>query len=1068
MFWLKSSLPAILFILLHLPGFLLAEGTKQILLTSTGHGKIQVNPGFNDFAWYSSGGTSGNSEFRLNIHVSSVGEKIYYGFGDPLNNNDVIITDVQYRIKDPLGNIVVGPTSLPLSGVGHISTFAQAVAGPSGIVGGSGYLSLAHTATMTGDYFMEFNFATGFGGNDRCKFRYLDITVGSLTNQAKDGRVWSKGWQMTADDQAPPSGEFTFWGTLYVYSDDGIVTSVDFNGMEPFVFAVSCNPWGCYNTGNFNNDRRSVGGNHTLTQYKIFLNDPDILAYPTGTLGTIVPPIVVTPSCLGTPTIQVEVTKPGNLDIILNINPDPGIQPEDVQITATVSTGVNLIPWNGLNGLGQPVPCATTFNILVTYINGLTNLPIYDVEQNPSGFIIELHRPPGPVPPVFWDDILLGGTQNFTGCTYIPPTTGCHTFGYSTGNNNTVNTWWYAVTTVSPPVVFTQLRYPQPLGIITGPSAFCPGTSDQQYWVHTEPNTDSVVWSYSGTGATITRVNDTTVSVSFSLSATSGDLTAVGYNPECGNGQSPSSKAITIYPPPAVILNSFAPVCEDAAPFTLSGGSPTGGIYLINSFPVILFDPGAYGPGTYQVQYTYTDPFTTCTGEAVKPLTVNPSPAVTLSNPPDVCINSAPFVLSGGSPVNGIYAGPGVYNDSLFDPAAAASGTHQLIYTFTNSSGCSNTDTGTITVNPLPAAAGAISGTAALCQGTTGVTYSISPLTNANSYTWTITPPAAGNPAGATSTVQINWSPSYSGSAIVTVKGVNNCGEGTPSPGFPVTLNPSPVVTFQRCFDSVTLTTARPISLKGGIPREGVYSGTGVNSGVFYPALAGSGLHTITYRYTNIGGCFSDATQGIVVQTPAAWNCGNLLQDLRDGKVYPTVQIGNQCWMAANLNYGTQIPGAQSQRDNCINEKYCYNNDPGLCALGSVLYQWDELMAYQSAEGLQGLCPPAWHVPSESEWTNLFNQFINSGFAGNPLKVTGYAGFNALLAGFQGFNLVWNYGPANLVLRSTLFWSSTSHGETKAWAHGMNEVVADIEFTPSVSYYPSMRNNAFSVRCIRD
>ncbi|MBE0646229.1 MAG: hypothetical protein IH596_00425, partial [Bacteroidales bacterium] len=1041
------------------------EGTKQILLTSTGHGKIQVNPGFNDFAWYSGSGVSGNSEYRLNIHISNVGEKIYFGFGDPLNNNDQIITGVWYRIKDPLGNIVVGPSSLPLSGVGHINTFDQAVAGPSGIVGGTGYLSLSHTATMTGDYFIEFNFNTGWpSGSDRCKFRYFDITVGSLTNQAKDGRVWSKGWQMTADNQAPPSGTYTFWGTLYVYSDDGIVTSVDFNGMEPYVFAVSCNPWGCFNTSNFNNDRRSVGGNHTLTQYKIFLNDPDLLAYPTGILGTVVPPIVVTPSCSGSSTIEVNVTKPGNLDIVLNINPSPGIQVEDVQLNAACTTGVNTIPWNGLNGLGQQVPNGTTFNVIVTYINGLTNLPIYDVEQNPSGFIIELHRPTGAVPPVFWDDILVGGTQNFDGCTFTPPTTGCHTFAYSQGNNNTVNTWWYAVTSTSPPVVFTELRAPQSLGTITGTAAFCPGATSQIYWVHPEPNTETILWNYTGTGATITPINDSTITVDFTLSATSGNLTAVGFNSTCGMGPNPSVKAITIYDPPAVNLPAFTPVCLDDPPFVLSGGTPAGGTYSINSIPVTTFDPGGYGVGSHEVYYTYTDGVTGCTGENHKPLVVNPVPVVTLATLPTVCSNDPSFILSGGNPANGIYSGPGVTNDSIFNPSTAGIGTHQIIYIFTNGSGCSSADTNTITVDPLPDAAGAISGPSPVCQSSASVAYSTTSIANATSYEWSITPAVAGTVSGTTSSILINWSASFTGTAQITVKGLNNCGVGVISSPFDVEIHQSPVVTFTRCFDSVTYTTAQPIVLKGGIPLEGIYSGTGVTAGVFYPALAGSGVHTISYRFTNMGGCFADAAKGIVVQTPASWNCGETLTDPRDGKQYPTVQIATQCWMAANLNYGTQISGSVSQRDNCINEKYCYNNNPALCAQGSVLYQWDEVMAYRSAEGLQGFCPPGWHLPAETEWLILFNQFINNGFAGNALKTPGYSGFEAISTGFLGFSVAWRYSQADPVLRSTVMWSSTPRGTNKAWAHGMNEVVADSDYTPSVSYYPSLRNNAFSVR----
>jgi uncharacterized protein (TIGR02145 family) len=159
--------------------------------------------------------------------------------------------------------------------------------------------------------------------------------------------------------------------------------------------------------------------------------------------------------------------------------------------------------------------------------------------------------------------------------------------------------------------------------------------------------------------------------------------------------------------------------------------------------------------------------------------------------------------------------------------------------------------------------------------------------------------------------------------------------------------------------------------------------------------------------------------------------------------------------MAENLDYGTVIPPDQHQRDNCINEKY-FNPASSIQHPVSV-YQWDELMKYDNTPASQGYCPPGWHIPTENEWISLFNTFLGQGFAGSPLKYTGYSGFNAFLDGVRFKNASWNFYNF-----ATILWSSTSHGPYKAWAHGMNDN------NPSVSYYPSSRSNAFSVRCIKD
>ncbi len=288
-----------------------------------------------------------------------------------------------------------------------------------------------------------------------------------------------------------------------------------------------------------------------------------------------------------------------------------------------------------------------------------------------------------------------------------------------------------------------------------------------------------------------------------------------------------------------------------------------------------------------------------------------------------------------------------------------------------------------------------------------------------------------------------------------------NCVTGNPASSNKIIMSGtlSPVVTFTSCFDTITTINAKPIKLKGGIPLGGIYSGSGVNSitGVFTPSSAGPGIKAITYSYTNAALCSASKSRNIIVQSSTAFFCGNILTDIRDNKVYPTIQIGSQCWVASNLNFGTTIASTQDQRDNCIAEKYCYNDNPINCTNHGGLYQWDEVMRFDETPASQGFCPPGWHIPGENDWNTLFAVYINNAFAGSPLKYSGYSGFNALLSGTRHINKSWDYEGF-----ATFFWSSTERSDNKAWAHGLNDV------DPSVSRYPSSRVNAFSVRCLKD
>jgi hypothetical protein len=61
--------------------------------------------------------------------------------------------------------------------------------------------------------------------------------------------------------------------------------------------------------------------------------------------------------------------------------------------------------WNGLNGLGAPVPSGTQFKLVLTYYKGRFNVPLYDAEINKNGLIFTTIAPIfNPNIRVFWDD----------------------------------------------------------------------------------------------------------------------------------------------------------------------------------------------------------------------------------------------------------------------------------------------------------------------------------------------------------------------------------------------------------------------------------------------------------------------------------------------------------------------------------------------------------------------------------------------------------------------------------------------------------------------------------------
>jgi gliding motility-associated-like protein len=569
---------------------LYSEGTKQIMPGSNAKGQLCINKWRNDFAFYDA-----KAEFRFNISIANTSEKIRFGFGQVLDNSNKPVSNLTYQIKDSTGKIVYGPFPVPASGKGHISTHTDAITGP--FTGGYDYLEIQ--PLITGNYYLEFSYPPPYVDDTRHYLEFFDITVVDASGTAAiDGRVWSKAWQFWTDNDQ-------FYGKLMILSDDSIVTQVNCNGFHGGSFSFSSNKTGCDITGILSEDRQSRSGNHLYPQYKVFLNDPDSILFPTLTLtsGSITS-VAVNPDCSGGADFNIEMVREGTIRILIKNNPAQGAQSEVVQIIRNVSTGNNTIPWDGMDVYGNPVPNGTPLFYSVTNLSGMTHLPLYDIENNANGLIVKQIRPKGEQMKIYWDDTqITGGTSNTTsGCIN---TGGCHTWSSNFGNNNTINSWWFVTGSEISDQFFISKKAPS-LPVITGNIIHCKGTGSLQFSVAADPNSTLYNWNYSGSGVTLSP-SGFACTLNFAADAEPGTLSVSGYNPDCGEGPA-THRDILIEPLPLVTLASVDNRCYTAPGFKLEGGLPGGGIYFADGNRADSLYPYKEPEGWHQIVYTYTTP----------------------------------------------------------------------------------------------------------------------------------------------------------------------------------------------------------------------------------------------------------------------------------------------------------------------------------------------------------------------------------------------------------------------------------------------------------------------------
>ena len=204
------------------------------------------------------------------------------------------------------------------------------------------------------------------------------------------------------------------------------------------------------------------------------------------------------------------------------------------------------------------------------------------------------------------------------------------------------------------------------------------------------------------------------------------------------------------------------------------------------------------------------------------------------------------------------------------------------------------------------------------------------------------------------------------------------------------------------------------------------------------------------------------------------------MTDTRDEQVYKTIKIGDQTWMAENLNYYDASLDGHSWCYGAENSETTAN-----CAVTGRLYTWaaaiDSAKLYEDLsidcgydkicalpDTVYGVCPPGWHLPTYAEWNTLLTTVGEESIGCLLMSQTGWNngnigtdryGFSALPAGYRNFSDAY-YEVGDYAY----FWSASEYKDDDDWAYL-------VDFQPrfrSADLETNGKVLGLSVRCLQN
>jgi hypothetical protein len=344
-------------------------------------------------------------------------------------------------------------------------------------------------------------------------------------------------------------------------------------------------------------------------------------------------------------------------------------------------------------------------------------------------------------------------------------------------------------------------------GSINGQTPVRQGDTGKIYSVNTVAGATGYHWSVPP-GVIITSGNNTnTITVTYTATAVSGTFSVHAFKVNCYGATSPSYSVI-VNPAPVPSLSGPNSPCigsmgniysTDAGMSNYiwnvsSGGTITAGGTSSSSTTTVTWT----STGTQNVSVNYTDTNgCTATNPTIFTVNVEAFPVPTIMGPDSVCILSTGnnystetgmlfyiwTVSSGGTITSG-------WGTNSITVSWNSAGPQQVTVLYTNQYGCTaaNPTSFNVTVKPLPGSPGNITGPSPVCAGSTGLLYTVSPVSSAISYVWILPSGFSIVSGNGTDSIAVTVDTNASSGNIL-VYATNNCGNGPSSPPFPVTIN---------------------------------------------------------------------------------------------------------------------------------------------------------------------------------------------------------------------------------------------------------------------------------------